>query len=162
MDIEKLGRNVEARMLAKGMHAKGLSLAAGVNAAYVRDILKGRSRNPRTGHLAQIAAALGCTLGDLTGEVAGMAEGTASWSGSSIEADTDDDFAELSAAVEAMLAEEQMPTDTRTVAKLTRELWREITTLPRAMSFADRMALTISARRSIVKHARTAIFQRVR
>lgn len=55
-------------MLALGLNPKSLSKKAGLNDTAVRDIIEGRSKNPRHDTLAKIARALGCTLGDLTGE----------------------------------------------------------------------------------------------
>ena len=69
MDEEGLiARNVRQRMAAKGIGPKALSLKAGLNETYVRDLLKGRSRNPRQGHLRSLALALDCRVSDLTGE----------------------------------------------------------------------------------------------
>ena len=61
-----------------------------------------------------------------------------------------------------MLREEMMPSDTRTVHRLTLELWNEVQQLPRTLPFEERLEQMLSVRRSIVKHARTAIFQRAR
>ena len=47
------------------LNPKSLSLAAGVNETYVRDILKGKSVNPRMEQLGKLAAKLGCTAEDL-------------------------------------------------------------------------------------------------
>ncbi len=60
-----IAREVERRMLALEMNQKHLARAAGLNETYVRDILKGKSRNPKHEHLAKLADALGCTLNDL-------------------------------------------------------------------------------------------------
>jgi transcriptional regulator with XRE-family HTH domain len=56
-------------MEAKGFTPKGLSLAAKLNETYVRDILKGKSRNPTNARLQKLAAALECRVADLTGEL---------------------------------------------------------------------------------------------
>ena len=53
-------------MLAKGFGQKALALAADVNETYVRDLFKGKSKNPKNDQLSKIAKALGCTLSDLT------------------------------------------------------------------------------------------------
>ena len=47
---------------------KGLSIKAGLNETFVKDIINGRSRNPTATRLAKLAKALGCTVADLTGE----------------------------------------------------------------------------------------------
>ncbi len=48
-----------------GLNQKRLSLGAGLNETYVRDIIKGRTRNPRTDSLGKLARALGCSRADL-------------------------------------------------------------------------------------------------
>ena len=63
-----IAQNLRLRMEAKDLGPKALSLKAGLNETYVRDILKGRSLNPRQGHLQKLAAALECHVSDLTGE----------------------------------------------------------------------------------------------
>lgn len=65
-DEDPIIRNVSMRMAAKGLGPKALSLRAGLNETYVRDLLKGRSRNPRQAHLQKLANALECEVGDLT------------------------------------------------------------------------------------------------
>ena len=67
-DAGLIVHNLRLRMKAKGVGPKALSLKAGLNETYVRDLLKGRSRNPRQGHLQNLAAALDCQVSDLTGE----------------------------------------------------------------------------------------------
>ncbi len=64
-----IARNVRLRMESKGLSRKSLSLKAGLNETYVRDILTGRSSNPRQGHLQKLALALECRVSDLTGEI---------------------------------------------------------------------------------------------
>lgn len=162
MDVDRLRTELPRRMKARGYTAKSLSLAAGHGPTYVRDLLKNTQQQPTLDRVRRLAVLLDCTLADLVGQGPGLAETTGNFDGPTPEQDGDEEYAELSAAVEAMLREEQMPTDTRTVAKLTREVWREIQVLPRALPFLDRMEQTLSMRRSIVKNARTAIFQRAR
>jgi len=60
-----LGEEVHRRMGELGLNAKRLSLAAGLNETYVRDIMRGRTRNPRTDSLGKLARALGCARADL-------------------------------------------------------------------------------------------------
>jgi transcriptional regulator with XRE-family HTH domain len=60
-----LAEEIHRRMLAAGLNPKSLSLRAGLNETFVRDILKGRTRYPRTDTLAKLAAALGCSPADL-------------------------------------------------------------------------------------------------
>lgn len=63
---------VKRRMRAAGLNPKSLSRAAGVNETYVRDLLSGRSKNPRTGHLERIAVALECSVSELSRPKQGM------------------------------------------------------------------------------------------
>lgn len=60
-----LARAIQARMRALGIGQKHLALRAGLNETYVRDLLKGRSRNPIAANLAKLARALECDLTDL-------------------------------------------------------------------------------------------------
>lgn len=48
MAVIEIRENIRRRMRALGLTMKGLSLAAGVGETYVRDLLKGRSGNPKT------------------------------------------------------------------------------------------------------------------
>lgn len=58
--------NLRRLMLAKGMNPKSLSRAAGgVGETYVRDILAGRSKNPKMSELQLVADALECSLDDI-------------------------------------------------------------------------------------------------
>ncbi len=52
-------------MALLGLSQKALARKAGVGDTYVRDILKGKSRNPGGEKLECIAAVLGCTARDL-------------------------------------------------------------------------------------------------
>jgi transcriptional regulator with XRE-family HTH domain len=61
-----LPEEIARRMMAKGLNAKRLSVAAGLNESYVRDILRGRSKHPRTDTLAKLATALRCAVTELT------------------------------------------------------------------------------------------------
>lgn len=56
---------LERRMTLLGFTQKALARNAGVGDTYVRDILKGKSRNPGGEKLERIAAILGCTARDL-------------------------------------------------------------------------------------------------
>jgi transcriptional regulator with XRE-family HTH domain len=62
------------RMVAMGYNQKSLARAAQLNETAVRDILKGRSRNPRVDTLQAIAEVLGCTVNDLIGGTGLQAE----------------------------------------------------------------------------------------
>jgi transcriptional regulator with XRE-family HTH domain len=52
-------------MTEAGMSAKQLSLAAGLNETYVRDLLMARSINPHSDQLCKIAFVLNCEAADL-------------------------------------------------------------------------------------------------
>jgi transcriptional regulator with XRE-family HTH domain len=62
------------RMEANEFNQKSLARAAQLNETAVRDILKGRSKNPRVDTLQAIAKVLGCTVNDLIGETGLQAE----------------------------------------------------------------------------------------
>jgi len=63
-----IAKELRRRMDEKGFKQKALALAADLNETYVRDILKGKSKNPEASKLARIAAALGCSSDDLLGK----------------------------------------------------------------------------------------------
>lgn len=67
MEDSELQRRLRARMAATGHNQKSLAVAAGLNDTAVRDILKGRSRNPQYRTLYRLAEILGCQVADLTG-----------------------------------------------------------------------------------------------
>jgi transcriptional regulator with XRE-family HTH domain len=52
----------------RGFGQKALALKAKLNETYVRDILKGKSRNPTQSRLRKVAEALDCSVEDLTGD----------------------------------------------------------------------------------------------
>lgn len=58
MDELPIVADVRRRMGALGLNKKGLSRAAGVGDTYVRDMLTGRSKNPKTDQLLKVIAAL--------------------------------------------------------------------------------------------------------
>ncbi|BBC80835.1 MAG: LexA family transcriptional regulator [Acetobacter orientalis] len=60
-----VAEELERRMTLLGLTQKALARSAGVGDTYVRDILKGKSRNPGGEKLERIAAILGCTARDL-------------------------------------------------------------------------------------------------
>jgi hypothetical protein len=60
-----LADEIRRRMNELGLNPKRLSLGAGLNETYVRDIIKGRTRNPRTDTLGKLARALRCSRADL-------------------------------------------------------------------------------------------------
>ncbi|AQT05303.1 helix-turn-helix domain-containing protein [Acetobacter persici] len=65
MDRSSVARELERRMALLGLTQKALSRNAGVGDTYVRDILKGKSRNPGGEKLERVASILGCTARDL-------------------------------------------------------------------------------------------------
>lgn len=60
-----VAREIYRRMQALGLTPKGLADRAGVAHTYVRDLIIGKSRNPRQEHLSRIATALQCSVIDL-------------------------------------------------------------------------------------------------
>jgi len=68
---------LRSRMAAEGFNQKSLARAANLNETAVRDILKGRSQNPRIDTLEALARTLGCSVSELTGR--GRATPPANW-----------------------------------------------------------------------------------
>lgn len=58
----EMGKRIAARMEELGLNAKQLSLTAGLNETYVRDLLKAENPNPRFYHLKALANRLGVTV----------------------------------------------------------------------------------------------------
>lgn len=61
-----MARAIKARMDTLGLNQKRLAIEAGLNETYVRDILKGKSKNPKYDQLSRLARALNCRAEDLT------------------------------------------------------------------------------------------------
>lgn len=62
-----LQRELRRLMKKHGLSARALSLKAGLNETFVKAVLAGRSRNPRTDTLGAIADVFGLKTDDLTG-----------------------------------------------------------------------------------------------
>jgi transcriptional regulator with XRE-family HTH domain len=69
MEGEGLIGRLRLMMELRKIGQKALSKKADLNETYVRDILKGKSLNPRNAHLQKLALALECHVSDLTGEL---------------------------------------------------------------------------------------------
>lgn len=65
-DATFTARELVRRMESGGFTQKSLATAAEVNETYVRDILRGKSKNPKSQQLKKVADALGCEVADLT------------------------------------------------------------------------------------------------
>lgn len=63
-----IAKELKRRMDEAGFKQKSLAIAADLNDTYVRDILKGKSKNPEASKLLRIAQVLGCTSDDLLGK----------------------------------------------------------------------------------------------
>lgn len=61
-----LAREIYKRMREKGLTAAALAKLADRDPGYIRDIFRGRSKNPKSVELQTVADALGCKLEDLT------------------------------------------------------------------------------------------------
>ena len=57
-----MGERILMRMKELGFNAKQLSLAAGLNETYVRDLLKAEKPNPRLQHLKALTVELGVSI----------------------------------------------------------------------------------------------------
>jgi transcriptional regulator with XRE-family HTH domain len=60
--LTTLADELRARMRAAGLKPKTLATLAGVNQTYVRDILRGRSKNPKVEQLAKVTSVLGTSI----------------------------------------------------------------------------------------------------
>lgn len=69
------------------------------------------------------------------------------------------EFGETAARVEALLREERMGTDTRTIAENTALVWRSIQLRSGLLPFADRLELALSERRSVLARSRATMMQ---
>lgn len=67
-----IAKELKRRMDEAGFKQKSLAIAADLNDTYVRDILKGKSKNPEASKLLRIAQVLGCTSDDLLGKGASV------------------------------------------------------------------------------------------
>jgi len=84
--MSKLVSNLERRMRVWDITQKALALKAGLNETAVRDILKGRSKDPQYTTLNSIARVFGCTIEDLYSDPAkikkyGLSDRPAAWPG---------------------------------------------------------------------------------
>jgi len=57
-----VGDRIEKRLIVLGLKRAEASKKAGLNATYIRDLVEGRVRNPRSEHLARLAEVLETTL----------------------------------------------------------------------------------------------------
>lgn len=64
-DASPIARAVFARMVDAQMTQKALALKANLNETYVRDLFKGKSKNPKQEQLVKLAGALSCRVADL-------------------------------------------------------------------------------------------------
>lgn len=65
--LEKIRERIRDRLAATGLSANEASRRAGLGLSYVNDLLSGKSKNPVTTRLAQLATVLECDLGYLQG-----------------------------------------------------------------------------------------------
>ena len=61
-----LAKGIHARMVAAGLSQKALALKAGLGETFVREIFRGRSKNPGGSGLQKIAEVLECAVEDLS------------------------------------------------------------------------------------------------
>lgn len=67
VDIWTVKAGLERAMKSRGIKAKPLAIAAGMNDTVVRDILKGKSRDPKIGTLVKLAEVLETPVTDILG-----------------------------------------------------------------------------------------------
>ena len=66
----KLVRELQRRMEALNLDPTTTAKKAGLSESFVRDIIRGKSKEPKRSGLTKVAKVLGCTVSDLTGEAA--------------------------------------------------------------------------------------------
>jgi transcriptional regulator with XRE-family HTH domain len=107
----EIADEIRRRMRLLGLSPERLSLAAGLNKTYVRDIFNGRARSPKLDNLAKLAGALGCSVDQLTGQDPPRREG---------QAQTDPELLRQAYAVATRITAEDDPAtraaDTATIA----------------------------------------------
>jgi transcriptional regulator with XRE-family HTH domain len=64
-DTPYVAQAIKRRMLLAGLNYRSLALKAGLPETYVRDVMNGKSKNPKHHSLAAIATALNCSLLDI-------------------------------------------------------------------------------------------------
>lgn len=69
-ELALLIKNIERRLLEKGLTAKDASLRAGLSASYVSQIMTRKSENPRLDQLSKLAKVLGLTVPQMLSESA--------------------------------------------------------------------------------------------
>lgn len=148
---------------ARGLSQMELAVIAGFHRAHISKA----EMNKETGGLAfwqTMATSLGVSVGELLEGEAAPAAGLSEAPGFLDDAPRFDpaaeigQFGQVAAEIETMLKAERMPHDTRTVAELAAVTWREVTNLSRALPFAERLEIVLSARRSALRQARSAMF----
>lgn len=65
--MSELTKNLRNRIDAAGLSAQETSIRAGLGKTAVSEILRGKSKDPRSGTLEKIGKVLGCTVADLVG-----------------------------------------------------------------------------------------------
>jgi transcriptional regulator with XRE-family HTH domain len=126
---KKLVSSIQRRMQLEGLNQKHLALRAGLNETAVRDILKGRSKDPQYSTLRAIADYLGCTVEDLYNDPEiggyGLADKSRPWP-----ADAGVAAEEVAGAESRILIQEADLPALETPAMLTRGKGGEIWDLP--------------------------------
>lgn len=64
----RLAKEIERRLDALNLDPTTASRRAGLGESFVRDIVRGQSKEPKPSKLAKLAKVLGCTVADLTGQ----------------------------------------------------------------------------------------------
>lgn len=157
------GARLRAARKARGLSQVELSAITGFSRAYITHL----ELNTQAGGLAAwqaIGEALNVGLDHLLGRSeagGGMAEAPAAPIEGAPMPDQVADFArfgELAAQVEDLLRAERMPHDTRTVGELAARVWQDVRNLPAWLPFEERLELSLSERRSMLRAARASMF----
>lgn len=159
-DPTSAGGRLRALRKARGLTLDQLAAELGYSAGHLTHMELNRYRGGRNAWEA-IATYFRLPIDYFLTGPAAVAERQAPIAGAPDSAAVADDeaFAELAGRAEAMLREEAMPADSRTVARLARALWREVTVIHPPMPLADAIDLVLDEHRSKIARARAAIFK---
>lgn len=146
----KYPNQLQAHIKRVNTSAAALARAVGTTRQEIHKLIHGERQLTKL-WAERLAPALGTTWWQLLGAPSpGLAEEGPSLAPTAELNRRDDEFAEISERVHAMLGEIGLPQDPRTVAKVARQVEREMSALVR-LSFEDRLDLTLSETHSRLK-----------
>ena len=133
---------------AAGINRKALSIRAGLNETYVRDIEIGKTRSPTVASLAKIAKALGVPIHELTGGTPGMSESAEAFHVPTPASDEAAQFAETTQAVADLMRSGGQRVTQAAITLEAIRVWQALQDLPARMPFRERLEFSLSELRS--------------